>query len=105
MDSPVVIFVTTSSMEEANAIGKKMVEEKLVACANIIPKIRSLYLWKGKFCDESEVLLMMKSRQGLLDRIVRGVEELHSYEVPEVVALPVLGGSEDYLRWVEESLS
>ena len=105
MDDPVVILVTTSSKEEANAIGKKMVEERLAACVNVIPGMRSVYVWEGKFCDEGEVLLMMKSRRGLLDRIVSRVKELHSYEVPEVIALPILGGSEDYLRWVEESLS
>ena len=62
-------------------------------------------MWEGKVCDEDEVLLVMKSRQGLLGRIVDRVKALHSYDVPEVIALPVLGGSDDYLRWIEESVS
>lgn len=105
MKDPILILVTAASKEEANFIGKNMVEERLVACVNIVPGVRSLYVWKGKLYDEGEVLLIMKSRQGLFDKIKDRVIELHSYEVPEVIALPVVGGSEDYLKWMEESIS
>lgn len=105
METPILVFVTASSGDEASSIGKRLVKEKLAACVNIIPGMRSLYVWEGNFYDEGEVLLVIKSCQDLLDKIVTRVKELHSYEVPEVIALPIIGGSEDYLQWMEESLS
>ncbi len=98
----VVIFVTASSDEEAQRIGRALIEEKLVACSNIASSIRSFYWWKGEICDETEVLLIAKSTQDQLEEIIKKVKELHSYEVPEIIALPILGGSKDYLNWIEE---
>ena len=105
MDDPVVVYVTASSEEEARYIGKKLVEEGFAACANIVPNIRSIYIWKGELCDDNEVLLIIKSRRIHIDKIVKRVKDLHSYQVPEVIALPIIQGSEDYLSWMEESLS
>jgi len=105
MDDPVVVYVTASSEEEARCIGKKLVEEGFAACANIVPNIRSIYIWKGELCDDGEVLLIIKSRKIHIDKIVKRVKDLHSYQVPEVIALPIIQGSEDYLSWMEESLS
>lgn len=104
MDDPVVVYVTASSQEEARCIGKKLVEEGFAACANIVPNIRSIYIWKGELCEDSEVLLIIKSRKIHIDKIVKRVKDLHSYQVPEVIALPIIQGSEDYLSWMEESL-
>lgn len=98
----IVVFVTCSSPEEAEKIGNSLVGKRLVACVNIIPRIKSIFHWKGKIAKEKEVLLIGKSRMELFDSIQNEVKELHSYEVPEIVALPVEAGSEDYLEWVKE---
>ena len=100
----IVVFVTTADDKEAQAIGQTLVEEKLAACANRIPNVRSIFQWKGELCQEGEVLLILKSRRDFLDRIICRVQELHSYEVPEIIAVPIIGGSEDYLEWIEVSL-
>ena len=99
-----VVLITTSNEEEAVLISRTLVEERLIACANRIP-VRSMYRWKGKIEDDSEVLLICKTVEGHLDKLIERVRELHSYEVPEIVAVPVVGGSDDYLKWVEESTS
>ena len=104
MNDPVVIFVTASSEDEADLIGNTLVEERLAVCANICAGIRSIYVWKGELCKDNEVLLIVKSRQANVDKIVNRVKELHSHEVPEVIALPIINGSKDYLKWMEESL-
>lgn len=98
----ITILITGSSEEEAGRIGKTLVEERLVACANIIPKIRSIFSWKGEICDENEVLMILKSKESLFQQIEERVKTLHSYDVPEIIALPIHSGSEDYLRWIEE---
>lgn len=99
----VVVFVTASGPEEAERIGRALVEERLAACANLIPSISSTYWWKGKIEEASEALLVVKTRQDLLERLTARVRALHSYTVPEVIALPILGGNPDYLRWIDES--
>jgi periplasmic divalent cation tolerance protein len=98
----IVIFVTSGSYEEALKVGKTLVDDELVACANIIPQIRSIFHWKGEICDESETLLIMKSKAALFDKIVDRVLKLHSYDVPEIISLPILSGSTDYLNWIAE---
>ena len=98
----IVVFVTASTEEEATRICRAVVEEGLVACANIIPHIRSIYLWKGEICDEGEVLIIMKTRKERWKAIEKRVQELHSYEVPEVIALPIVEGSDTYLNWIKE---
>ena len=98
----VVIFVTTSSSAEAAKIGRALVEEKLVACANIVPQVRSIYRWQGKICDEPEALMVLKTRSGRIQKIIKRVRSLHSYTVPEIIALPIVAGSKEYLRWIHE---
>ena len=98
----IVIFVTSSSLEEAEKIGNSLVEKRLVACVNIMPEIKSIFLWKGKIAKEKEVLLIAKSRRELFDSIQNEVKVLHSYEVPEIIALPIEAGSEDYLEWIKK---
>lgn len=100
----ILVYVTASSMDEGKRIARTLVEEGLVACANILPGVRSIYRWKGKVCDDEEVFIMMKSRKDLFDRIRNRVKELHSYEVPEIIAFPVTMGSPDYLEWMDEVL-
>ncbi|MEW6616650.1 MAG: divalent-cation tolerance protein CutA [Thermodesulfobacteriota bacterium] len=98
----ITILITASSAEEAVKIGKVLVEEELAACANIIPEIRSIFSWKGEICDENEVLMILKSKESLFQQIKERVKMLHTYEVPEIISLPIHSGSEDYLRWIDE---
>ncbi len=102
MSDIVVILVTTPSIDEARKIGNALVEEKLIACANIIPQVESIFYWQDKVCNEKEVLMIIKTRKKLIDKIIKRVKSLHSYTVPEVVALPIIKGSKDYIKWVKE---
>jgi len=103
MAEEILVLITASSKDEALKIGTALVDEHLVACVNIVPEIRSLFFWEGKTRDEQETLLIGKSRQPLLDQLVARVKELHSYSVPEVIALPIVGGSADYLQWLNQA--
>jgi periplasmic divalent cation tolerance protein len=103
MADEILVLITAASKEEASRIGTALVSEHMAACVNIVPQIRSLFFWEGKTQDESELLLIAKSRQPLLERIIARVKELHSYSVPEVIALPIIGGSSQYLNWLKES--
>lgn len=100
MEQVSIILVTAGSEEEAAKIGHALVEEKLAACANIVPVIRSIYRWKGKIHDEKECLLLIKTRTSLFAALRDRVRALHSYETPEIVAFPVEQGLPDYLNWV-----
>ena len=96
-----ILFVTAASEQEAANIGRTLVEEGLAACVNIVPSIRSIYRWEGKIWDESETLIIVKSRADLFERIRSQVRELHSYEVPEITAITLDRGDADYLQWIE----
>lgn len=101
----IVAFVTTSSKREAEMIAGALVESRLAACVNIISaEVHSLFWWQGAIERQDEVLLMVKSRSDLLESLIETVKRLHSYAVPEVIALAVLGGSADYLSWMDQSL-
>jgi periplasmic divalent cation tolerance protein len=102
--SHVVIFVTVESQEQARRIADALLREKLVACANIVKGVESFFWWQGKVDRSDELMLVMKSREELVEDIVRLVKGNHSYEVPEVVALRIIGGNPDYLRWIDESV-
>lgn len=102
MSNYIVIYITTSSVNEAKKIGRALVEEKLAACSNIISPIRSIYRWQGKICDDKEALMILKTKKKLFKQIVATVEELHSYDVPEIIALPIIEGSDKYLSWLKE---
>jgi periplasmic divalent cation tolerance protein len=97
----VIIFVTAASEQEAASISRVLVEEGLAACANIIPRIRSIYRWEGKIWDEGEVLIIIKSRGDLFERIRDRVKKLHSYEVPEITAIKIDEGDSAYMQWIE----
>ncbi|MCQ4574690.1 MAG: divalent-cation tolerance protein CutA [Candidatus Brocadiales bacterium] len=96
-----VVLITASTQEEAQKIGRTLVEERLFACSNLISPVQSIFHWEGKVNDENEVLIMAKTKTGLSDDIIKRVKELHSYTVPEILFLPILRGSEDYLNWVD----
>lgn len=103
-ESHVVIFVTAESEEQGRRIADALLGKKLIACANIIEGVESFFWWQGKVDRSDELLLVMKSREELLEDIVRLVKENHSYKVPEVVAFPIIGGNPDYLRWIDECI-
>lgn len=101
--SHVVVFIMVGSPDEAARIGRVLVEERLAACVNVVPSVASTYWWKGKIEEAGEVLLVLKTRDDLLDALTARVRGLHSYTVPEVIALPIVGGNPDYLAWIDES--
>ena len=105
MTDAIVILVTAGSEAEAEKIARALVEEQLVACVNILSPIRSIYRWQGQVADDREWLLLIKTRAERFAAVESRVKALHSYQVPEVIALPVLAGAEGYLRWLQESVS
>ena len=98
----IVVFITVSNEDEAARIARTLVESRIAGCVNIIKNIRSIYSWQGKIEDESEVLMIAKTQKALFDDLSRKVKELHSYTVPEIIAMPIVEGSEDYLKWLKE---
>ena len=98
----ILVFITTSSSQEAEQLGKAIVEKKLAACGNIISDIRSIFWWKKTLETEEEALLILKSRTVLFPELITAVKSLHSYEVPEIIGLPIIAGSEEYLCWIDE---
>ncbi len=96
----IVVFITTATTDEARRISRVLLEQRKAACVNIVPRVSSYFWWQDKLDSKQESLLIIKTKASLLDEIVRLVKEIHSYEVPEVIALPIVGGSEDYLDWV-----
>jgi periplasmic divalent cation tolerance protein len=98
----IVVFITASNEDEAAKIAKALVETRLAGCINIIKNIRSIYSWQGRIEDEKEILMIVKTQKTLFDSLMKKVKELHSYTVPEIIALPIIEGSEDYLKWLKE---
>ena len=98
-----VIFITAPKEEEAAGIARSLIESRLAACVNIVRNIRSLYAWQGNIEDDTEVLMIVKTQKKLFNALSEKVRELHSYDVPEIIALPIVEGSKDYLTWLRES--
>ncbi|MBT3479229.1 MAG: divalent-cation tolerance protein CutA [Candidatus Marinimicrobia bacterium] len=101
---PVIIYSTTSSREEAQKIGSYLVGNKLAACVNIIPNIESIYEWENKICRESEFLLMIKTDAKFKDDIEKVIDELHSYDIPEMIIVSIEDGSSKYMNWMNQNL-
>ena len=104
MASYVVVFVMVSDEKEATKIVHNLLKERLIACANIVGPVSSLFWWEGKIDKANEFLVIMKSRKNLFKKLSERMKELHSYEVPEVIALPVIEGLPSYLNWLDTSL-
>ncbi len=100
MSEPIFVYVTTSSTDEAEEIGKMMVEQRLAACANILPGMQSVYRWEEKIQTDQEVVLILKTVKANLSALTEAVVEVHSYDEPCVVALPIIGGSPTFLQWI-----
>jgi periplasmic divalent cation tolerance protein len=98
----IVVFITTSSEQEAHKIAELLLTKRKAACVNIIPRVGSSFWWQGKLDSARESLLIIKTKASLLSEIVDLVKAAHSYEVPEIIALPIIGGNEDYLKWIDD---
>jgi len=96
----IVVLVTASSVQEADRIASVLLESKVAACVNITGQIRSLFWWEGKIDQAQEMLLVIKTKEVLLEEVIRLVRENHTYDVPEVIALPIVGGNPSYLEWI-----
>jgi periplasmic divalent cation tolerance protein len=99
-DQNIVIFITTGTDGEARRVAEVLLEQRKAACINIVPTVTSLFWWKDRIESDQESLLIVKSKASLLDEIVSLVKGIHSYDVPEVIALPIIGGNPDYLNWI-----
>ena len=99
-----VVLTTCSSLEEARQIAQAIIERHLAACVNILPQVESVYRWKGEVESAPEWLLVIKTTEGVFERLWQTIRELHSYEIPECVELAITDGSEAYLTWIEESV-
>jgi periplasmic divalent cation tolerance protein len=104
MSDKLIVLSTASSSEEARKIANALVERKHAACVNIVPGLESIYWWEGKVDKAQELLLIIKTTAGAFDRVQATIKELHSYEVPECVAVEIKQGSESYLSWIGESV-
>lgn len=105
MSKHVTVIITAPDEESAALIAKKLVEENLCACVNIVPGIRSIYKWDGEICDDSEVMLVGKTTSALSSAIIDRVKELHSYDLPEIIFLPIVTGAGDYLDWIDKEVT
>ncbi len=99
-----LVMTTVKARVEAERIAKKIVGEKLAACVNVVPSISSTYRWKGKIERSRETLLLMKTSGEKLDKAIKRIKELHTYKVPEIIALPIERGLPEYLKWLKKSL-
>jgi periplasmic divalent cation tolerance protein len=100
----IIVIMTAPNKGEAAKIVQKLLEERLIACANILDNIHSIFWWKGKIAEEEEALVLMKSQKNLFKKLSERIMELHSYDVPEILALPIVEGSQLYLDWMKSCL-
>ena len=99
----IVIFITCANKREATRIAQRLVGKRLVACVNLAERVESIFWWQKRIDSATEVLLITKSKKSLIDKIVKQVRSLHSYSVPEIIALPIVAGNKDYINWINES--
>ncbi len=100
----VVVFVTAKDLAQARSIAQGLLNEKLIACANVIKGVESMFWWQGKIDRASEAMLVIKTRKDLFKKVCACVKKLHSYDTPEVIALPIIDGNPDYLKWIDDSV-
>jgi periplasmic divalent cation tolerance protein len=100
----IIVVMTAPNKQEAMKIVRTLLEERLIACANILDHVHSMFWWKGKIEEEKEVLVFLKSRRSLFKKLSERAAELHSYDVPEILALQIVEGSQPYLNWMKSCL-
>lgn len=96
-----LLYITVGNIDEARRIARALVEERIAACANIVANMESIYWWEGKLTEDREIIVMAKTRTALVEQAIARVRELHSYTVPCVVALPIVGGNRGFLDWID----
>lgn len=100
---PIIVLITAPNIDSAKEIADVLISRRIAACVNIIPGILSIYTWQGEQTEDEEVLLVVKSVEALFnDQLITAVKKVHPYEVPEIIALPVILGADDYLDWIDE---
>jgi len=100
----IVLLITASNIEEANKIAEVLLTQRKAACVNIVPGVSSLFWWQDKLDSAQESLLIVKTKASLLPEIISLVKGIHSYDVPEIIALPIVGGNQDYLEWIDKEV-
>jgi periplasmic divalent cation tolerance protein len=102
--SYIIILVTAKDRKEAQRIARGLLEARLIACANIVEGVHSFFWWQGKIDSSKEVLMVLKTKKILFNKVSNKVKSLHSYQTPEIIATPLVAGSKDYLKWIDSSL-
>lgn len=105
MTECIQVTTTTASQEDARRLGRAMVEKRLAACAQVLGPVTSAYWWQGKLEEATEWLCILKTRQALFESLEKEIRRAHTYEVPEIVAVPITDGGRDYLEWIREELN
>lgn len=101
MTDKIVVFSACGTADEAALVARRLIERRVAACVNIVPGVRSIYRWQGAIEDASEWTLMIKTRRSLFERLKHELEQVHSYQTPEIIAVPVVEGSVAYLDWID----
>jgi periplasmic divalent cation tolerance protein len=104
MNDHLVVLVTASSSAQARRIARRLLQSKLAACVNMIP-VESMFLWKGEIQEEEEVLMVIKTRSEAFDELMNAVKAMHTYDTPEIIAMPVVMGSREYLKWIDDEVT
>ena len=104
-EEKVVIYITTGTDEEAQKVAEELLKQRKAACVSILPGVSSTFWWQDKLDSAQEILLIVKTKASLVNEIVRLVTEIHSYDVPEIIALPIVGGNRDYLEWIGKEVT
>ncbi|MFQ6073738.1 MAG: divalent-cation tolerance protein CutA [Candidatus Bathyarchaeia archaeon] len=102
--SYILVLMTTATRKEAEKIARSLLTQKLIACANTVGPVSSLFWWKGKISRENEFLVLMKTSESLFEKLATTIKQMHSYEVPEIIAVPITRGEQSYLKWLSASL-
>ncbi len=100
-----VVLITVPTAEAGEQIARALLNAGLAACVNFVPSIRSLYIWQGKICDDTEILLLVKSKKELFPSLEQAVKSIHPYQTPEIITIPITDGSQAYLEWINEVTS
>ena len=100
----IVVLITVKDSEEAQKIANSLLKRRQAACINIIPEVDSHFWWKDKLDSAKESLLIVKTKESLLPELIKSVKKIHSYSIPEIIALPIVGGSQDYLDWIDSEV-
>ena len=104
MTDKVIVYTTCGNITEAESIARNLIDNRLAACVNVVPGLLSYYRWQGKVENDAELLLMIKTAGSLIDEVRNALETLHSYDLPEMIVLPIIGGSPNYLEWLEQEV-